>query len=159
MKLIGEIQLDPLTACRTVRYNEAMCGLLRSSIQSWPIGQLVDVEIKKRKPHHSNQQIRAWWGMIMPFMRQVAQDQGWDFMGIPLCDEQLKQILYHFCGNVGDDGERVRMSKANVEQMSLFFENCRNWLANFGMVVPEPDVNWRQNKTDKDWRENKAFAE
>jgi len=129
--------------CQKLKFEPATRELMNIWLKSLPPGQIVSVEISKPKVKRSDPQLKAFWGMIMTAAREAMTEQGWDCMGVPLADEQIKKLLYHYCGGVGSEGRMVRLSKQNVQECSEFFERCRNWLANFGIIVPDPDRNWR----------------
>ena len=145
MRLLGTV-----TDCHQLTFNEVTNGLKHSFLQSCKPGQVVSVEMKKVRPDKTHQQVKAIWAMIVPAAKAALDHAGIDCMGVPLCEDQVKQILYRFCGGVGENGEIVSLSKQNIDQASEFFENSRLWLAeNFQFHVPDPDPNWRQHATRK----------
>jgi hypothetical protein len=113
-------------------------------LASLPEGAAVSEKIGQVGRPKTNQQVRAFWGWLMPYAKAAFDGAGWDVDGVPLVDEQIKRNLYDRCGHVGDNGEMVTISKMTTIQMAQFFENCCAFLAvRFGVVVPDPDPAWR----------------
>ena len=142
MRLVAQV-IDS----RHLRYNAVMQSLLNGFLGSCKPGQLVEIDIKRLRPSKSRQQVKAIWGMIVPATKAALDHAGIDCMGVPLNEEMVKQILYRFCGGVGENGKVISLSQQNVDQASEFFERCRAWLAEtFGVQIPDPDKNWRNDE-------------
>jgi hypothetical protein len=92
------------------------------------------------------QQLAAFFGMVVSMAKEKFDELGIDCMGVPLSKDQIKELLYHYAGGVGDHGEVVRLSRQTTQQASKFFEQSRNWLAQFGVVVPDPTPFLRREK-------------
>jgi hypothetical protein len=64
----------------------------------------------------------------------------------------LQQLFYATCNDVGDNGERLTLSKMSTIQASHFFEKCRDYAANqWHIFIADPDPNWKgkdANSTD-----------
>jgi hypothetical protein len=113
-------------------------------IASCKPGEIVKVTMTRCRPDKTRKQLGTIWGLLIPIAKQAMDDAGIDCMGVPLTKDMVKNVLYRYCGGVGENGEIVSMSDMNIEQASLFFENCRMWLSkNFHVDVPDPDPNWR----------------
>lgn len=135
----GKLALpDPIKQLRQ-RYLDAL-----------PEGTAVCETIERVGTPRTHQQLKAFFGMVITAAKEYFDEIGMDCMGVPLNKEQVKDLLYHFCGAVGDNGERIRLSKPMTTiQAAQFFENCRNWLAKFGVVIPDPNPAWREQEKDK----------
>ena len=114
-------------------------------LQQW-LGTTKKVKAKwtKSRPQKTHQQVKCHWGLVMMYAKKAFDEAGYEVLKVPLCKEQVLKVLYSFCGGVGENGEHKTMSEMDIEEMSLFFDNCRTFLAQMNVVVPEPDVDWRQ---------------
>lgn len=121
----------------------------RQYLSSLKNGTSIVEEIKPIRPHKTYQQVKCHWGLVMQRAKAGLDEQGYDVMGVPLSQDMIQQILYRYCGGVGENGENKTLSKMNIDEASRFFENCRTFLSQFGIVIPEPDKNWRQKKQDQ----------
>lgn len=109
-------------------------------------GTTVKVEITKQRSKRTDAQLRAFWGWIIVVAKKALDDTGWERDRIPLCEEQVKRILYEKCAHVGEHGEVVPLSEQSVEQTIQFFENCASWLTNFGVFnTLDLDPLWREH--------------
>lgn len=115
-------------------------------LASMPEGAAVCEKLELAKRPKTHQQVKAFFGMIVAAAKQKFDDMGMDVMGVPLSQEQVKDVLYHFCGNVGDGGTPKRLSRMTTIEAAAFFTNSQQWLAGFGVVVPDPDPAWREKK-------------
>jgi hypothetical protein len=118
-------------------------------LESLPEGTAVVETIQRIGTPKTHQQVKAFFGMIVASAAERFNDIGIDVMGVPLSRDMVKELMYHYCGGVGDHGESVRLSKMTTIQASTFFNNCRDWLATFGVVVPNPDPQWREKQEGK----------
>lgn len=110
-------------------------------------GTVVTVELKRQDPSRTRQQLRGFWGHIIAVAKQALDDAGIDTMGVPLSQEQVKEVLYAFCAQVGENGQIVSLSKQSKMQTVCFFENVAAWLAtNFGVTnTLDFDPMWREH--------------
>jgi len=133
------------TGSPRLKFERVTRSLMNSFVSSVKPDQMVEITMKKVSAKRSQKQLGAWWAVLMPAAKHALTEAGWDYMGVPLVEPQVKAILYHFCSAVGENDERVPLSEQTVEQAATFFENCRSWLAkNFHVVVPDPDPNWHK---------------
>ncbi len=105
----------------------------------------------------THQQVKAHWGMIIGMTVDELDNRGYDtsFLfnlptptGVGIKGKQLMEFLYAACPIYAEDGRQLTLSKMDTQQASEFFEACRAWLASqWGIVIPEPDVNWRNQGT------------
>ncbi|MFA5377661.1 MAG: hypothetical protein WC455_18060 [Dehalococcoidia bacterium] len=115
-------------------------------LASLPDGAAVCETIELAKKPKTNQQLAAFFGMVVMAAKRQFDHMGMDVMNVPLSDDQVKEVLYHYCGAVGEGGAHKRLSRMSTLEASAFFENCRTWLAGFGVVIPDPDPAWREKK-------------
>lgn len=117
------------------------------------------VEIKRSKKSKSNQQVKAHWGLLVNTILSHADNEGFDTSallrwmirddiptGVPICKALLQQVLYMVCPIFDENEKRVTLSDMTPEQASRFFNNCRDFLANRGLYIPEPDPEWKTRK-------------
>lgn len=97
---------------------------------------------KFRKGRTLNQ--NAWYfGCIVRAFGEFLREQGeqytdedahemlkWKFLRESVTNKDTGEII----------GERVKSTtKLDIEEMVNYCEDCRNWLAEFGIIVPDPD--------------------
>ena len=58
----------------------------------------------------------------------------------------LHELMYVICPTTDKDGRRVTLSKMNTLEASELFERYRNIMAPLGIVIDDPDPNWRDKK-------------
>lgn len=63
--------------------------------------------------------------------------------GVGLNKDFLHALMYEVCPTFDDEGRRVTLSKMNTKQAADLFERYRNLLAPLGIVIQDPDPNWR----------------
>ena len=69
------------------------------------------------RPSKTTKQNKAFWGLVMPYAKKAFDDAGIDVMNVPLNQEQIKDVLYKFCGGVGDNGESKRISEMDITEI------------------------------------------
>ena len=124
--------------------------LMKEYLSSTKDGTMVYVRIGKYSAPKTNAQLRAWWGLFAATVITEFNDRGYDtsFLlnidkptGIPIDRDILKEYMYNVCPVYKED-RRIGMSSMSVEQMSKFFDDCRNFVASqWNIFVPEPDKN------------------
>lgn len=142
--------------------SESQKNFLRQWWSSQKDGAMFKREWKKVYPLRSNQQIKSHFGLLINTVIAEANDKGIDtsmFLkmivqddlptGVGLTKDFLNELFYLLCPIYDDEGQRVTLSKMNTEQASRWFEMLRNLLASRGIVIPDPDPNWR-NKQGKE---------
>ena len=60
----------------------------------------------------------------------------------------LHELAYVICPTTDEDGRRVTLSKMDTQQASALFEGLRTILAPLGIVVPDPDPDFKEKKDD-----------
>lgn len=137
----GNIDLSPIMRSAREDY-----------IRRWKEGTLVRERITRILQDKSQAQLGAHFGLMFRVVLDEFESRGWDLQmlfknvppGLPVTKDILKEYLYAVAGNVGDDGERKRISMMNTAEMSRHFELSRDFLASaWSIWVPEPDANWR----------------
>lgn len=63
--------------------------------------------------------------------------------GQELTEDFLHELAYVICPTTDDEGRRVTLSKMNTEQAARLFESFRNIVAGIGIVIPDPNPEWR----------------
>ena len=58
----------------------------------------------------------------------------------------LHELMYVICPTTDKDGRRITLSKMNTTQASALFERYRTIMAPLGIVIDDPDINWRNKK-------------
>lgn len=107
-------------------------------------GKLVWIEIRKRGPSKTNQQLRAYFGLAVERIRQAMIDQGIGIFGIAPNKLMIHEILTRTCAGVGPLGEQVRVSDMTIDDQYHFFENVRDWAkTQLGITIPDPDPNYK----------------
>ena len=66
--------------------------------------------------------------------------------GQMLTTDFLHELMYVICPTTDADGRRVTLSKMNTLQAYELFERYRNIMAPLGIVIDDPDPNWRNKK-------------
>ena len=67
--------------------------------------------------------------------------------GVGITKDLLHVLMYIICPTTDADGRRITLSKMNTLQASELFERYRNIMAPLGIVIDDPDVNWRNKLT------------
>ena len=116
-------------------------------LASLPDGCVVRETITKVAKPKSYQQVKAFFGLVVMMAKAEFDRRGVDCMGVALSEDMVKQVLYHYCAGVGENGKTVTLSNQSMAQACDFFENCRTWLAQFGVIVPDPDPAWREKRS------------
>lgn len=123
--------------------------------QQAPPGRYV-VEIKRERPPKSQKQCAVIFALMIAQTIQQADEKGIgveDLMrylltadipkGVGLTQDYLHALMYIICPTFNDDGKEVTLSKMNTAQANSLFERYRNIMAPLGIVIDDPDPNWR----------------
>lgn len=140
-------------------FSPAMRGFLESFLKSCKPDQTVIVSLKKQRKKQTDAQRRTIWGLLIGTISNSLDEMGIDLGclvphadipdGQPIPKDVIMAILYATCNDVGENGERKTLSNMDIQETSLFFEKCRNYVASrWGVVVPDPDPFWRENRKD-----------
>ncbi len=131
--------------------------LRRQSLASIKDGTLVRETIVREGRNKTHQQIKTIFGLVIAMIIQSFEDNGWDSSiilntelptGIPVSKDLLKEYFYIVCPIYDDEGNRITLSKATIEQAMKFIDDIRNWSASqWSIAVPDPDPNWRKKNT------------
>lgn len=118
-------------------------------------GTLLRETLTKEGFSKTHRQIKTIFGLVITTVIQNFDDNGWDSSiilntklptGIPVTKELLKEFFYVVCPIFNDEGVRITLRKATIEQAMKFIDDIRNWSASqWSIFVPDPDPNWREN--------------
>jgi hypothetical protein len=136
--------------------------------------KVVIKEYRLFRPSRTNKQLGAWFGLFAHIVIEELTNMGHDrsFLlkwvnstGNKIDKELLAKTMYEACPIYPDNynpvtdkkPEPLRMSQMDIAQMAKFFDECRNWVAGqWGIHVPEPDANYKENNKDE---QTKLFDE
>ena len=123
-----------------------------------PLGRY-SCEIKKERPPKTQKQCAVIFALMIRETIIQANDKaiGVDDLLVHLIDGRipkgqmlttdfLHELMYVICPTTDKDGHRITLSKMNTKQASELFERYRTILAPLGIVIDDPDVNWRNKK-------------
>ncbi len=113
-------------------------------------------EIKKEQPPKTPKQCAVIFALMIRETIIQANDKaiGIDDLLVHLIDGRipkgqmltvdfLHELMYVICPTTDKDGRRITLSKMNTLQASELFERYRNIMAPLGIVIDDPDPNWR----------------
>ncbi|MFH0981910.1 MAG: hypothetical protein V2A79_10255 [Planctomycetota bacterium] len=132
--------------------------LLRQQwLTSLPEGTAVSESLRRVTHPKTAKQLATHFGLVIETVRRTFEERGWDLAlivpsqkippGLPVPAEVIQAILYATCNDVGDAGERKRLSKMNTIEGGRFFDKCRNYIAAaWNIRIPDPDPNWRMKR-------------
>ena len=137
-------------------YPPAVAEQKRRHWRSIPEGADVKSSLAVQRQARTNKQLGAIWGLMIAQAVTELDDRGYDTSfilntpnptGIAIDKNLLCDYFYNVCPIFDEDGKRITLSKMNIEQAMKFFGDVRNFLASqWSIVVPEPDVNWREKE-------------
>jgi hypothetical protein len=127
----------------------------RRFLASCKPGTVVKETLLRHRPEKTHQQVKLIWGLLIEHVKKGLDAMGFDLAtlfptaqvppGVPCPREVLMQLFYACCNDVGENGERKTLSQMNTVEAAAFFEACRDHAARtWGIIVPEPDPNWKQ---------------
>lgn len=113
-------------------------------------------EIKKEYPPKTPKQCAVIFALMIRETIIQANDKaiGVDDLLVHLIDGRipkgqmltvdfLHELMYVICPTTDKHGHRITLSKMNTVQASALFERYRNIMAPLGIVIDDPDPNWR----------------
>lgn len=121
-------------------------------------GTEIKITLTRLGRDKTQQQLGAFFGLLIRTILNEFTDRGIDLatflnsdripLGLPVPVDVLKEYLYAVAGDVGENGERKRLSTPmSTVEASRFFEKCRDYAASaWHIVVPDPNPMWRQIK-------------
>ncbi len=118
-----------------------------------PDGVEVESSLTVKRRSKSQSQLGAIWGLMLSQTVSELYDRGYDTSfiykleiptGIPIDKDDLCQFFYNACPIRNENGKIITLSKTDTIQAAKFFDDVRSWLSTqWGIVVPEPDPNWK----------------
>lgn len=117
---------------------------MRQEIARLFAGKEIEVRIRRRRKHRSDNQNRYYWGVVVPMIQAGIKDLG-DIVGAEQVHELLKARFLGKDKIDRDTGEvmyRVPGSTAGLTtiQFMEFIAQCQQFAAEFlGVVIPDPD--------------------
>ncbi len=116
-------------------------------------------EIKRDTPPKSQKQCAVIFALMIKETIIQANDKaiGVDDLLVHLIDGRipkgqmlttdfLHELMYVICPTTDKDGRRITLSKMNTTQASALFERYRNIMAPLGIMIDDPDPDWRNKK-------------
>lgn len=125
-------------------------------------GQTFKTSLIVPRENKTWEQVKTIWSMTIAMTLLHCEDRGYGIdyiydiptpegedlpIYVKIAPNQLKEYLYATCPTYNDSGERVTLSKMDIEQASQFFDNSRGIIERkFDLSIPEPRKDWRQLK-------------
>lgn len=116
-------------------------------------------EIKRDRPPKSQKQCAVIFALMIRDTIIQANDKaiGVDDLLVHLIDGRipkgqmlttdfLHELMYVICPTTDKDGRRITLSKMNTTQASALFERYRTIMAPLGILIPNPDPEWKKKK-------------
>jgi hypothetical protein len=66
--------------------------------------------------------------------------------GVPLTMDFLHQLMYMMSPTTDEDGRKITLSQMDVIQAMELFERFRNMVAPCGIIIQDPDPNWKNKE-------------
>lgn len=120
-----------------------------------PPGRYI-VEFKRERPPKTPKQCAVIFALMIRETIIQANDKaiGIDDLLVHLIDGRipkgqmltvdfLHELMYVICPTTDKDGHRITLSKMNTKQASELFERYRTIMAPLGIVIDDPDPNWK----------------
>jgi len=133
----------------------AMAEAKRQWIASQKEDTLIAIEMKRPSSPKSKQQLGAIFGLLLKTavieMEHLGMDTSYIYKldrptGIRIDEDTLLKYLYNACP-IYRDGEIITLSQMDMAEAADCYDKFCAYLASqFGIVIPEPDKNWRLKK-------------
>lgn len=117
------------------------------------------VEIARRRPPKTQKQCAVIFALMIKQTIQQADELGIGVeglmrylltadipKGVGLTTDYLHALMYIICPTFNDEGKQVTLSKMNTVQANSLFERFRNIMAPLGIVIDDPNPNWRNDR-------------
>lgn len=129
-------------------------------LRSLKDGQAVNVDVKQIRPRKTYQQVKTVMGYMLDQTILQANELGIDSSGIlaflldgsipkgaPITRDLLHELMYLICPTVDENGRRLTLSRMDTQQAAKLFETFRTVLAPLGIIIDDPNPNWKDNPT------------
>lgn len=113
-------------------------------------------EIKKERPPKTPKQCAVIFALMIKETILQADEKGIGVeglmkylltqdlpKGVGLSTDYLHALMYLICPTFNDEGKQVTLSKMNTVEANSLFERYRNIMAPLGVVIDDPDPNWK----------------
>lgn len=124
-----------------IREKYDLYDAMEEILEVWKVSKMVKIQASSMRTK-TNQQLRYYWGVIIPRLTKFYNETGLCSMTITKADTNdiLNQKFFYEEVRVGNEVERVVKSKsgATKEQMRKFIDNVLDYCTNLGVYVPPP---------------------
>ena len=124
-----------------IREKYDLYDAMEEIMEVWKVSKLVKIQASSMRTK-TNQQLRYYWGVIIPRLTTFYNETGLCSMTITKADTNdiLNQKFFYEEVRVGNEIERVVKSKsgATKEQMMKFIDNVIHYCTNLGVEIPPP---------------------
>ena len=137
-------------------YSPAVAELRRRRWEKIKDGDIVKTSLTVPRKDKSQEQLGAIWGLMISTAIIELEDRGEDTSlilntdkptGIRISKRALCDYFYSICPMFNEGGDKITLSDSNTAEAAKFFEDVRNYMASqWGVIIPDPDKNWRQAK-------------
>lgn len=114
---------------------------ITATLRGLPLDSAYAVEVKEHKPRRSDAQNRALWGVIYPAITERLE--GWTLADV---HEWCLGECYGWETVEGLGRKRLRPLRRSAKMSKREFSDYIAWIqvkmAEFGIVVPDPDPEW-----------------
>lgn len=81
---------------------------------------------------------------VSAFLKYLLAD--YEPKGQGLTKDFLHELMYVICPTTDENGRRITLSRMDTQQAAALFDRFRNIVAPLGIVINDPDPNWRTQK-------------
>lgn len=113
---------------------------------------MYEVELKPKRSTRTLKQNAAWWALVVEPLFRFLRAQEYDIYDPDQAHEMLKVKLLRIavvCERTGEVlGYRTRSTtELSTTEFADLYDRARAWLDDkFGIQIPDPDPDWRENQ-------------